>query len=80
MALIGIFGTIIGSIITVISNKKIAKYQNLNEFRLAALEKGLQVHQEAYTLWSQLFLVCILKKLMKIHINVKNGDIRIVYI
>ncbi|MDI3548102.1 MAG: hypothetical protein PWR10_1754 [Halanaerobiales bacterium] len=55
VALIGIVGTIIGAIITVISNKKIAENQRVNNFRLAALDKRLEVHQEAYKLWSELF-------------------------
>jgi hypothetical protein len=55
LALIGLLGTIVGSVITIVSQIILAKKDRINQFRLAALEKRLKVHQEAYKLWRDMF-------------------------
>lgn len=50
-SLIGLVGVGIGAFITLI----ISKRDRINQLRLAALEKRLETHQEAYTLWANLF-------------------------
>ena len=55
VAIIGLLGTILGTIITVAVSLIISKKDRINQFRLAALEKRLAVHQEAFSLWTELF-------------------------
>lgn len=55
-ALIGLLGTLFGIVITTVLTWVISKRERVNQFRLAALEKRLAVHQEAYALWSELFI------------------------
>jgi len=53
----GIFtlvGVIIGSAISTITQLIISKRERKDKFRLAALDKRLEAHQEAYTLWIEL--------------------------
>ena len=50
-AYIGLFGVLIGVLLSELSRQQIAKQQRRNELRLAALDKRLESHQEAYTLW-----------------------------
>lgn len=52
---IGVFGTIVGALIVTTSHRSISREAQVSRFRLAALEKRLAVHQEAYTLWNELF-------------------------
>ena len=55
IAIIGFAGTILGVIITIIVQSIIAKKDRASQFRLAALEKRLEIHQEAYSLWREMF-------------------------
>ncbi len=53
-AFIGLIGVIIGSDVTTIPQWIIAKRERADKFRLAALEKRLAIHQEAYAIWLEL--------------------------
>lgn len=53
-ALIGIAGTLVGAMITLAVQWFIAKRQQKDLFRLAALDKRLEKHQEAFALWRRL--------------------------
>ena len=54
VALIGLLGTIIGAVIAGIYHWYISKKDRVNQIRMAALDKRLQAHQEAYALWWEL--------------------------
>jgi len=54
-AFIGFLGAILGAGIVTFTHWIISKKDRINQLRLAALEKRLSVHQEAYTLWTELF-------------------------
>jgi hypothetical protein len=54
-ALIGFVGVIVGSLISTVTKIIIANLEQKDRFRLVALEKRLQVHQEAYKLWLEMF-------------------------
>ena len=54
-SLIGLGGTMIGVIITLAVQCFITRTERISQFRLAALEKRLAVHQDAYELWINLF-------------------------
>jgi ABC-type lipoprotein release transport system permease subunit len=56
-ALIGFIGTILGVILTLVYQWFTFKIQRKDQFRLAALDKRLEKHQEAYTLWRELISV-----------------------
>lgn len=56
-ALVGLLGTILGGGITLSGQWFMASRQEKNQFRLAALDKRLQVHQEAYTRWHEMLRV-----------------------
>ena len=51
---IGLLGPLLGVLITIHVQLKISEKERKDKFRLAALDKRLEVHQEAYTLWSNL--------------------------
>ena len=53
-ALIGAFATLGGIIVTAIVTLKVANKAERNKFRLAALDKRLEAHQEAYEMCSKL--------------------------
>ncbi|MCF7811597.1 hypothetical protein K9N50_11480 [bacterium] len=52
--LIGILGVLFGVIITTLGNWIIAKRQQSDQFRLAAIDKRLKAHQDAFCLCIQL--------------------------
>ncbi len=54
IALIGLLGVVIGGAISACVALAIARADRINSVRLAALEKRLAVHQEAYVLWHEL--------------------------
>ncbi len=64
--LVGLIGVVIGALITEYSHKQSAREDRRNQLRLAALDRRLQAHQEAFSLWRQ-----ILKDL---HNNEKIGN------
>lgn len=49
----GLF-SVLGAAIAVVANWLYAKSQRKHDFKLAAIEKRLAAHQEAYTLWCEL--------------------------
>ena len=53
-AFIGFLGTILGVAISGVISWFIARKEQTNRFRLAALDKRLEKHQEAYALWIRL--------------------------
>lgn len=53
-AIIGAAGTLLGVLITLIVQYWLAQRQQRDHFRLAALDKRLQVAQEAFELWRKL--------------------------
>jgi hypothetical protein len=55
VAFVGIIGTLAGIFITTIVQNKNYELDRHNQMRLAALDKRLQAHQEAYSLWHKLF-------------------------
>jgi len=54
IAFIGLAGTLLGARISVVTRKKIAREDRESQFRLAAIDKRLKVHQTAFKLWSEL--------------------------
>jgi hypothetical protein len=54
IAIIGFVGVILGASITEISHWLRAEREIIAQFRLAALEKRLAVHQEAFKIWNEL--------------------------
>ena len=54
---IGLLGILLGARLTIDAQVKISEKERKDKFRLAALDKRLEVHQEAYILWSKLTTV-----------------------
>ena len=54
-AIMGFLGTILGVVLTLVYQWFTFSLQRKDRFRLAALDKRLEKHQEAFTLWRQLF-------------------------
>ena len=54
-AVFSAFSGLSGVLIGFVGSWFIAKKERITQFRLAALEKRLAVHQEAYTLWTELY-------------------------
>jgi hypothetical protein len=52
--LIGLFGVIIGALIVEFSHHQSARDERRHQLRLAALDRRLQAHQEAFSLWRRL--------------------------
>ncbi len=52
--LVGILGVIIGALITVFSQHQSARDERRHQLRLAALDRRLQAHQEAFSLWRRI--------------------------
>ena len=52
--LVGFLGTIIGVIISEISHNQASNVERTHQMRLAALDRRLNAHQEAFTLWREL--------------------------
>lgn len=55
-ALLGFLGAIVGAAIGAFVVWRISAEQAKNQFRLAALDRRLEIHQEAYILWDKLFV------------------------
>lgn len=53
-AIIGFVGIIIGALISTASQSWISYFNRKNALRLAAIDRRLSTHQEAYTLWRKL--------------------------
>lgn len=54
-ALLGFLGAVLGAGIGAYFTWRSSERHAKDQFRLAALEKRLEVHQEAYVLWDELF-------------------------
>ena len=54
-ALLGFLGAVLGAAIGAYFTWLSAQRHAQDQFRLAALEKRLEVHQKAFTLWNELF-------------------------
>ena len=52
--LVGFLGTIVGLIISEISHNQASNVERTHQMRMAALDRRLNAHQEAYTLWREL--------------------------
>lgn len=50
----GVVGTVLGAAISQFTQWSMFKREETAKFRLAALDKRLEVHQKAYTLWQEL--------------------------
>ena len=50
----GVLGTVLGASISQFALWSISKQEAFDKFRLAALDKRLEVHQQAFTLWREL--------------------------
>lgn len=46
--------SIVGGSVALFGNYLVSRYQESNKFRLAALDKKLEAHQKAFTLWHKL--------------------------
>ena len=53
--IMGLVGIIVGAVITSLFQFFRSKSDQAHQLRMAALEKRLTTHQEAYTLWNELF-------------------------
>lgn len=53
-AFIGLAGVVVGSVLMLTAQCWIARQRLRNQFRLAALDKRLEKHQEAFALWQSL--------------------------
>lgn len=53
-ALFSLLGVIVGAFIPSVFKNWAAKLDRKNQLRLAAIDKRLEVHQEAYTMWREL--------------------------
>lgn len=51
---IGVIGTVLGVAVSQLTQLSITEQEERAKFRLAALDKRLEVHQKAYTLWQEL--------------------------
>jgi hypothetical protein len=58
-ALLSLISAIIGGLIVTTSQASVSAQDRINQLRLAAIEKRLQAHQEAYTLWRKLMFTII---------------------
>lgn len=56
-AIVGLIGVLLGSAITVAGQWTMASRQQRDLFRLASVEKRLEVHQQAFALWQKLVSV-----------------------
>ena len=54
VAFIGLVGAILGAAIATVGHWIISRTERANRLRLAALDKRLEVHQQAYTIWNEL--------------------------
>ncbi len=55
-AFIGFLGVVIGALIVTLTNWKLFQKEYINQLKLAALEKRLSAHQQAYALWWRLMV------------------------
>lgn len=53
-SLLGLLGIIIGALMSEFSHNESSREDRKNQLRLAALDRRLQAHQEAYSLWHRL--------------------------
>jgi hypothetical protein len=53
-AFVGLFGVIVGALIAAGSKLLMSAYERHHQLRMAALEKRVQAHQEAFALWAKL--------------------------
>ena len=54
-AFVGLFGVIVGALIAAGSKLLMSAYERHHQLRMAALEKRLQTHQEAFALWAKFY-------------------------
>jgi hypothetical protein len=52
--LVGLLGVVIGVLMSEYSHKQSAREDRRNQLRLAALDRRLQAHQDAYSLWRRI--------------------------
>lgn len=55
-SIIGLFGVVIGAIIVEFSHHQSARDERRHQLKLAALDRRLQSHQEAFSLWRRLMV------------------------
>jgi hypothetical protein len=67
VAVISVIGTVVGASIVTLSQWFISKRERIDKFKIVALEKRLAIHQEAYTLWTELISV--------LHDSEKNSEV-----
>lgn len=53
-ALVGLMGVVIGAAVAAAVQVAVSRSEQLDRYRLAALERRLQAHQEAFELWRKL--------------------------
>lgn len=53
-SLLGLFGVVIGALVSEFSHHQVAREERRHQLRLAALDRRLQAHQEAFSLWRQI--------------------------
>lgn len=79
-AFVGVFGVIVGALIAANSKLLMSTYERHHKLRMAALEKRLQAHQEAFALWAKLYNSLRKPSLIMCSMSVRIGGIVIVCI